>query len=50
MTELRADYCNDKTLTIYRGFDRAAGTVYSVSGKKEARALAAKLGAKPWNF
>jgi len=26
------------------------GDVHHVSGKKEAKAIAVKLGAKPWNF
>jgi hypothetical protein len=47
---LYAHYCNDKTLRITNSARPVGGTVYSVAGKREARALAASLNAKCWNF
>ena len=54
---LTADFTNggakrSATLTIYEisGGRRTLRAEHAVAGKREARALAAKLGAKPWNF
>ena len=38
-----------KTVTI-SGTTRPVGTVYAVSGKAEARKVAAQHNATPWNF
>lgn len=45
-----AHYCNNKTLRITEGPTPVGGQVYRVTGKREARALAAKHNAQPWNF
>jgi hypothetical protein len=54
---LTADYTNGgakrpATLTIAAITDgrRIVREVHNVSGKREARELATRLGAKPWNF
>lgn len=48
-----AIYRNDKTVRIasaLSGPEFAAGIVIEVSGKREAREVAARYGAKCWNF
>lgn len=45
-----AHYCNDKTVRITDSMSPIGGTVYPVSGRCEARAIAARFNAKPWNF
>lgn len=44
-----AHYCNNKTVVIAEG-PRPVGQTFKVSGKKEAREIAAKHNAQPWNF
>jgi hypothetical protein len=48
---LYALYCNNKSLRIAKDMQGSETVaVYRVSGKREARAKALSLGAKPWNF
>lgn len=44
-----ANYFNNKTVVIAEG-PRPVGQTFKVSGKKEAREIAAKHNAQPWNF
>lgn len=44
-----AHYFNNKTVVIAEG-PRPVGQTFKVSGKKEAREIAAKHNAQPWNF
>ncbi len=45
-----AHYCNDKTLRITESMQPVGGVVIKVSGKREARLIAAQHNARPWNF
>lgn len=45
-----AHYFNNKTVRITEGPRPVGGQVYRVSGKREARVVAAKHNAQPWNF
>ena len=45
-----AHYCNDRTVRITSEMRPVGGVVIKVSGKREARAIAAQYNAKPWNF
>lgn len=45
-----AHYCNNKTVRITDSMQPVGGVVIKVSGKREARAIAAAHNAKPWNF
>lgn len=45
-----AHYCNNKTVRITTGFSPIGGLLFKVSGKKEAREIASKHNAQPWNF
>mgnify|MGYP001233655036 CR=1 FL=1 len=45
-----AHYCNDKTVRITDSNRPVGGTAYPVSGKREARRIAAEHGARCWNF
>jgi len=45
-----AHYCNDKTVRITDSNRPVGGSVYRVTGKREARVIAALFGARCWNF
>lgn len=45
-----AHYCNDKTVRITDSNRPVGGTVFKVSGKREARAIAVQHNARCWNF
>ena len=49
-TKMYAHYCNDKTVRITSEVSPVGGQVFQVSGKREARAIAAAHNAQPWNF
>lgn len=48
--DMYAHYCNDRTVRITSEMRPVGGVVIKVSGKREARAIAAQYNAKPWNF
>jgi hypothetical protein len=45
-----AHYCNNKTVRITEGPAPIGGQLFRVSGKREARKIAAEHKAQPWNF
>ena len=45
-----AHYCNDKTVRITDSMRPIGGQVFKVSGKREARTIAARFNAQCWNF
>ena len=45
-----AHYYNDKTVRITDSNRPIGGVVFKVSGKREARAIAAQYNARCWNF
>jgi len=45
-----AHYCNNKTVRLNNSTSPVGGIVIAVTGKREARKIAAEYGALCWNF